>query len=392
MKPFPALSNVFKISVPLDRYGDFSNSRTKSLPLKFTYVPSTLIFPSSQTQQLIGSEIACSSAWPLAAHQRRCSSSLTSPQQSLLAGKNKPARLPLRTLMGVLPMLQLLLLLLLLPPQRTAVAQQPPGSFYGGSVEWTLLPDAAHTVEFHIRTHWQRSFSAYKGSASDGFSAVGDLLSLQGQDSVFFSFGDSSPVTELTATVTSTHHALDIVSVLSVVRHVYSAPCRNMSLSPAFFPRPLAALAAPLTRQEMLVARSPWIAQLTVCCAATPASPPTVIIAAHVDYTFAAFSPRLSFPSAVLAPRLATSLPLHATTYTRAWPCSSMPPASSSCQWQPELDSSSALWSSTQSSPFFVLNGSSAVISGCNGTCAPFLMMLQVLPVVFRMLCVTFDV
>jgi hypothetical protein len=260
-------------------------------------------------------------------------------------------------------------------------------------VEWVLLPDAAHTVEFHIRTHWQRSFSAYRGSASDGFSAVGDILSLQGQGSVVFSFGDSSPVTELTATVTSTHAALDIVSVLSVVRHVYSAPCRNVSLTPAFFPRPLA---APLTRQAMLCTRSPWVAQLSACCAATPSSPRAVIISTHVDYTFSAYSPRLSFPSAVLAAHLVTSLPLHAATHTGAWPCSSMASASASaaaaCQWQPELDSLSALWSSSTLSPFFVLNGSSAVIYGCNGTCAPFLMMLQVVPVAFRMLCVTCDV
>lgn len=316
-----------------------------------------------------------------------------------------------------------LLLFLLLLPRRfessfsvAALAQQQHGSFYGGSVEWTLLSDAVDgvngqgTIEFLIRTHWQRSFSAYRGSARDGFAAVGDSLALQGQGSVFFSFGDGSPVVELTGTVTSIDASLDIVTLLSVTRHSYSASCVNFTLTPSYFGRKQNSSfpTLPLMVQEMQVDRTPWLAQLTACCSApasAPASPSLlpspssssgiVIITAAVDFTFTASSPKLAFPSVFLAARINVSFSLLSSSYNGSWPClspssqsssssSSWPPSSPleqlspSCQWQPELASPSVSWS--VASPFqrFAFNGSSVTIMGCNGTCAAFLLTLQV--------------
>jgi hypothetical protein len=302
------------------------------------------------------------------------------------------------------PHVFLLLLLLPLPPLNSpfAAAQQPPGSFYGGSVEWALLPDAdasesgQRTVEFFIRTHWQRSFSAYKGSSGDGSAAVGDQLPLQGQSSVLFDFGDGSAVTELTGTVASIDVSLDIVSFISVLRHSYPAPCRNVSYTPAFFSRPQGGGSSnsppPLTTQEMRVHRTPWSAQLSACCSApslhfassAPAAG-TVVIAAAVDFTFTSSSPKLSFPSVLLAARTNTTLPLHAAAYTGTWPCTSASSEqSSACQWQPELVSASVAWALPFLSPLssasshFVLNGSSVTILGCEGACGALLLMLQV--------------
>lgn len=320
------------------------------------------------------------------------------------------------------PLAPLLLLLLLLPPRFqssftvAALAQEQHGSFYGGSVEWTLVSDdvagviGQGTIEFLIRTHWQRSFSAFRGSARDGFAAVGDSLALQGQGSVLFSFGDGSPVVELTGTVTSIDLSLDIVTLLSVTRHSYPASCANFTLTPTYFARKQNSGAGsgfsppPLIVQEMQVDRTPWLAQLTACCSAPAAAPAlpspspssssgVVIIAAAVDFTFTASSPKLAFPSALLAARINVTFPLLSSSYNGSWPClsassqllsSSSPPSSlltqpsPSCQWQPELASTSVSWS--VASPFqrFALNGSSVTIMGCNGTCAAFLMTLQV--------------
>ena len=86
----------------------------------------------------------------------------------MTAAKPYPQQLPLRYLPLPPPLLLLLLLLLLFASNIVlSLAQQPPrGSFSGGSVEWALLPvDASgggRTVEFYIRTHWQRTFSAFK--------------------------------------------------------------------------------------------------------------------------------------------------------------------------------------------------------------------------------------
>jgi hypothetical protein len=295
-------------------------------------------------------------------------------------------------------------------------ARQPSGSYFGGSVEWSLLPEehgedsARRTVEFLIRTHWQRSFSAYKGTSSDGFSAVGDQLPLQGQSSVFFSFGDGSPVTELTATVTAIDRALDIVSLLSVVHHSYSAPCQNVSLTPAYFNRPQSASGdgssaqlPVLTIQEMRAERTPWIAQLTACCAATAATlsgGDTVLTSALVDYTFTASSPKLSFASVVLANHHNTTLPLLSEPYTGQWPCkstslssasassSASTPSSSSpesCQWQDELATTTVQWSvpshvsPSGSASRFVFNGTSGIVLGCSSSCDSFLLFLQVI-------------
>jgi len=309
---------------------------------------------------------------------------------------NQP-RLPLPP-----PLLLLLLLLLLVTNVILSRAQQPPspsGSFYGGSVEWVLLPsDAAggaggKTVEFYIRTHWQRSYSAFKGSASDGWAAVGDVLPLQAQAGVFFSFGDNSKVQELAGAVTFVDSALDVVSLLSVTRHTYAAACYTTTLLPAFFARQQQAVGSsssssssninsssssrpplPLTVQEMLVQRTPWLSSLTACCSSpsSASASGSVTVAAAVDFTFAAASPKLSLPAVVLGARVNVTSRVRAASYTGAgcivmlmvmvmvmmmvmvivpfvtlaalhtgaWPCSATDPPPISCQWQPDLDSS----------------------------------------------------
>jgi hypothetical protein len=223
---------------------------------------------------------------------------------------------------------------------------------------------------------------------------VGDQLPLQGQSSVLFSFGDGSAVTELTGTVASIDISLDIVSFVSVTRHSYPAPCRNVSYTPAFFTRPQGGGSSPppLTTQEMRVHRTPWSAQLSACCSAPSlqfaSSAPAagaVVITAAVDFTFTSSSPKLSFPSVLLAARTNTTLPLHAAAYAGAWPCSSASSEqSSACQWQPELASPAVAWSLPFLSPlssassYFDLNGSSVTILGCEGACGALLLMLQV--------------
>jgi len=141
------------------------------------------------------------------------------------------------------------------------------GSFISGSLRWRHL-SGGDTGPVRVRietvTYWKRDFSPFRGTADDGYLAIGDTVKLTAQNTVQLDFGDGT-TTFINGTVVDVHRGslMQWVGVHSVHIKEYPSRARLETLREIFEGR---GDVQDADGKTFNIDYTPWTVRLTGCC------------------------------------------------------------------------------------------------------------------------------